>query len=128
MAPVYKIPPIISTQRNHQQLFNPLPYPEGFIRERFNRQDSHRNLEDLGDQSLSDIHRIFVESHVHQSQEMTKFFKPQVVPMPFQKMLSRSSPYFTAIMPSLPSLTFESLKSTWSVIAMMLPITMTMSK
>ena len=30
--------------------------------------------------------------------------------MPFQKMLSRSSPYFSAIMPSLPSLTFESLK------------------
>ena len=32
-------------------------------------------------------------------------------------MLSRSSPYFRAIMPSLPSLTFKSLKSTWSVIA-----------
>ena len=31
-------------------------------------------------------------------------------------------------MPSLPSLTFKSLKSTWSVIAMMLPMTMTMSK
>ena len=41
-----------------------------------NRQTSRRNLEDLGDQSLSDIHNIFVESHVHQSQEMTKLFKP----------------------------------------------------
>ena len=41
-----------------------------------NRQTSRRNLEDLGDQSLSDIHHIFVESHVHQSQEMTELFKP----------------------------------------------------
>ena len=33
--------------------------------------------------------------------------------MPFQMMLSRRSPYFKAIMPSLPSLTFESLKRTY---------------
>ena len=128
------IPSRISTRRNPRQLFNPLLDPERFNRERLNRQTSRRNLEDLGDQSLLDIHHIFVESHIHQSQEMTEFFKPldflryQVHPMTFQMMLSRSSLCSREIMPSLPSLTSESLKSTWSVIAMMLPITMTMSK
>ena len=41
-----------------------------------NRQTSRRNLENLGDQSLSDILHIFVESHVHQSQENMELFKP----------------------------------------------------
>ena len=76
MTPLSNVPSRISTRRNHRQLFNPLPDPERFIREILNRQTSRRNLEDLGDQSLSDIHHIFVESHVHQSQEMTELFKP----------------------------------------------------
>ena len=70
------IPSRISTRRNHRQFFTPLLDPERFIREILNRKTSRRNLEDLGDQSLSDIHHIFVESHVHQSQEMTELFKP----------------------------------------------------
>ena len=76
MTPLSNIPPRIYTQINRHQLFNPLPDPERFIRERLNRQTSRRNLENLGDQSLSDIHHLFVESHVYQSQEMTKLFKP----------------------------------------------------
>ena len=75
-TPLSNIPSRISTQRNRQQLFNPLLDPERFIRERLNRQDSRRNPEDLGDQSLSDIHHIFVESHTFQSQEMTEFTNP----------------------------------------------------
>ena len=70
------IPSRISTRRNRRQLLNPLPDPKRFIRERLNRKTSHRNLEDLGDQSLSDIHHMFVESHVHQSQEIMELFKP----------------------------------------------------
>ena len=76
MTPLSNIPSRISTQRNHQQLFNPLPDPKSFIMERLNRHTSRRNLENLGDQSLSDIHHIFVEIHTFQSQEMTKFYKP----------------------------------------------------
>ena len=76
VTPLSNIPSRISTRRNRRQLFNLLPDPERFIREILNRQTSCRNLENLGDQSLSDIHHIFVESHVHQSQEMTELFKP----------------------------------------------------
>ena len=75
-TPLSNIPSRISTQKNCLQLFNPLPDPERFIRERLNRHTYRRNLEDLGDQSLSDIHHIFVESHTFQSQEMADFYKP----------------------------------------------------
>ena len=47
-----------------------------FIRERLNRQTSRRILEDLGDQSLSNIHHIFEESHTQPSTLMSDFFKP----------------------------------------------------
>ena len=75
MTPLSNIPSRISTRINRRQLFHPLPDPKRFIRERLNRKTSHRNLENLGYQSLSDIHHLFVESHVHQSQEMTELFK-----------------------------------------------------
>ena len=75
-TPLSNIPPRISTRRNRHQLFNPLLDPERFIREILNRQTSCRSLENLGDKSLSNIHHLFVESHVHQSQEMTELFKP----------------------------------------------------
>ena len=39
-------------------------------------QTSRRILEDLGDQSLSDIHHIFEESHTQPSTVMSDFFKP----------------------------------------------------
>ena len=76
VTPLSNIPSIISTQRNCHQLFNPPPDPEKFIREILNKQTSHRNLENFRDQSLSDIHHLFLESHVHQSQEIMKLFKP----------------------------------------------------
>ena len=76
MTPLSNIHSRISTRINHRQLFNPLPDLGRFIREILNRKTSPRDLKDLGDQSLSDIHHIFVESHVHQSQEMTELFKP----------------------------------------------------
>ena len=39
-------------------------------------QTSHRKLEDLWDESLSNIHHIFVESHTYKYQEMMEFYKP----------------------------------------------------
>ena len=73
---LFNIPPRYSTRRNSEGVFDLIPKAERAYRRRLNRQTSRRILEDLGLQSLSDIHHLFVESHIHQSQEMIDFFKP----------------------------------------------------
>ena len=76
MNPLSNIPPRYSTQRNSEGVFDLIPEPKRAYRRRLNRHTSRRILEDLGSQSLSDIHHLFVESHIHQSKEMSDFFKP----------------------------------------------------
>ena len=76
MTPLSNIPSRISTRRNPERLCNPLPDPERFIRESLNKKTSRRILEYLGDQSISDIHHIFEESHTQPSTLMSDFFKP----------------------------------------------------
>ena len=76
MTPLFNIPSRYSTRRNSEGVFELIPEPERAYRRRLNKQSSRRILEDLGYQSLSYIHLLFVESHIHQSQEMTDFFKP----------------------------------------------------
>ena len=75
-TPLFNIPTRYSTRRNSEGVFDLIPKPERAYRRRLNRQTSRSILQDLGSQSLSDIHHLFVESHIHQSQEMTYFFKP----------------------------------------------------
>ena len=76
MTPLSNIPPRYSTRRNSEGVFDLIPEPKRAYRRRLNRQTSRRILEDLGSPSLSDIHHLFEESHIHQSKEMTNFCKP----------------------------------------------------
>ena len=76
VTPLSKIPPRCSIQRNSEGVFDLIPERQRDFRRRLNRQTSRRILEDLGSQSLSDVHTLFVESHIHQSQEMTDFLQP----------------------------------------------------
>ena len=75
-TPLFNIPSRYSTRSNSEGVFDLIPELERAYRRRLNRQNSRRTLEDLGSQSLSDIHSLFEESHIHQSKEMADFFKP----------------------------------------------------
>ena len=50
--------------------------PQLVYQRRISKLNSHRVLEELGAQTLHDIHNLFAESVVYQSVEMVDFFKP----------------------------------------------------
>ena len=62
-TPLSLILPRYSTRRNFEGLLSFIPEPEKVYRRRLNKLASCRILEDLGSQSLSDIHSLFLETN-----------------------------------------------------------------
>ena len=60
-TPLSLILPRYSTRRNSEGLLSFILEPEKVYRRRLNKLASRRILEDLGSQSLSDIHSLFLE-------------------------------------------------------------------
>ena len=63
MTPLSLILPRYSTRRNSEGLLSFIPEPEKVYRRRLNKLASCRILENLGSQSLSDIHSLFLENN-----------------------------------------------------------------
>ena len=77
-TPLPLIPPRYSTRRNSEGLFDLILEPERAYRRRLNRQSSRRVLEDLGFESILDIHLLFENQNSSSNlpEEMTDYFKP----------------------------------------------------
>ena len=75
-TPLSIITPRYSTRRNSVGLLNFIPEPEQVYRRRLNRLASRRIFENLGFESISDIHSLFVENNDCLSDIMGEYFSP----------------------------------------------------
>ena len=76
MTPLSLNIPRYSTRRNSVGLLNFIHEPGQVYRRRLNRLASRRILENLGSESISDIHSLFVENNNCLSDIMGEYFSP----------------------------------------------------